>query len=916
MTLATGTAVDFGKIERDYAFLLDCFREVLEDSGDAAIARALGLTQGSAAVADGDGLEAERLTQAHSIAFQLLRMAEENADAQGRRALQQDDRLHEDSGSWEQHLRRLRDQGLDAADIAGVLQAARVEPVLTAHPTEAKRQTVLEHHRALYLLLVDRENTMFTRQEQDSLRDRIKGVLDRLWRTGEIFLEKPDLSSERRHVLHFLRHVFPEVLPALRARLRQAWRAEGLDPALLAAHAGRPQITFGSWVGGDRDGHPFVTADVTAETLAELRTAALDLLAGKLKAAAVRLSLSDRLQPPPDELLTAIARAAVLLGPAGEAAAARNPGESWRQFVNLMIARLPIGDAGCYARAAELDDDLAVLERSLRHVGAHRLADDEVVPLRDLVQTFGFHLARLDVRQNSRFHELALSQLMTRAGLDGDAYLAADEAGRRAVLDAELASPRPFTRAAASVGAPEADAVVGCYRVLAQEVERHGADGLGALIVSMTRSVSDLLTVYLFAREGGLMTEFEGADACPLNVVPLFETIDDLDRSPGILDAYLSHPVVQHSLRAQAAAAGLDQPLQQVMVGYSDSNKDGGIWASRWGLYRAQEALAAVGRRHGVRIRFFHGRGGSISRGAGPTHRFLRALPPRALNADMRLTEQGEVISQKYANRITAVHNLELLAAGTVGSTAAHLRDGTGDGDHPLAPVMDRVSAASRGVYEGLLRTDGFMEFFAGATPIDAIEAARIGSRPARRTGQRTVADLRAIPWVFSWSQARFYLSGWYGVGSALADLKETAPDDFARLVAATFDWAPLHYVISSVATSIATADRDIMRSYASLVPSAAVRERFMGLIEGEFDRIEAILTEIYRGPLADTRPRIHRTLDLRRRPLAQLHARQVDLLSRWRAARAAGDAETAAVLESRLLLTINAIAGGLGATG
>lgn len=913
MPITTNAAqVDFDKIERDYAFLVECFREVLDDVGDGSAARSLN----DNTIDDTPGEDPERLIQAYSVAFQLLRMAEENANAQTRRALQQQDRLSEDSGSWEQHLRRLRALGLDAEDIATVLDSARVEPVLTAHPTEAKRQTVLEHHRALYLLLVDRENTMYTRQEQAALRDRIKATLECLWRTGEIFLEKPDLDSERRHVLYFLRHVFPPVLPALRARLRQAWEAEGLDPAVIAARPIRPQIAFGSWVGGDRDGHPFVTAEVTREALGELRAAALDLLSEKLRATAVRLSLSDRLQPPPAALKTRIAETVERLGPAGALAGDRNPGESWRQFVNLMLARLPLaGSPAPYARADDLADDLALIETALRGAGAHRLADEDVLPLRDLVQTFGFHLARLDIRQNSQFHERAVAQLMDRAGLDGPAFLSANEAGRRAVLDAELASPRPFTRESGRIGDNnEADTVVACYRVLTHEIKAHGTEGLGALIISMTRSVSDLLTVYLFAREAGLMIDHDGAMACPLNVVPLFETIDDLERSPGILDAYLSHPMVIRSLYAQAAAAGLSQPLQQVMVGYSDSNKDGGIWASRWTLHRAQDALAAVGRKHGIRIRFFHGRGGSISRGAGPTHRFLRALPPQALNGDMRLTEQGEVISQKYANRITATHNLELLTAGTVGSTATNLH--TEDSGHPLDIVMDAVSRDSRSVYEALLKNDGFMEFFSSATPIDAIEAARIGSRPTRRTGQRTVADLRAIPWVFAWSQARFYLSGWYGVGSALNRLKETAPEDYARLKEAAFDWAPLHYVISSVATSIATANPEIMRKYATLVADQGVRDRIMGQIEEEFVRTRDTLREIYGGPLSETRPRIHRTLDLRRPSLTRLHDRQVDLLARWRQARMDGQTATVAALEGQLLLTVNAIAGGLGATG
>ncbi|GEO81149.1 phosphoenolpyruvate carboxylase [Pararhodospirillum oryzae] len=905
-----GEALD--KTEQDFRFLLACLAEVLDESGDGAVARALhapGLV--------GPEVDPERLIQAQGIAFQLLRLAEENAMAQARRHARREGRGAGESGAWEQQLRRLRDGGLSPDALAHLLGSVRVEPVLTAHPTEAKRQTVLEHHRALYLLLVERENSMFTPDEQADIRARIKTVLECLWRTGEIFLEKPDLASERRHVLHFLRHVFPDALPAVRARLAQAWRVEGLDPLVLAEAGGGPRLSFGSWVGGDRDGHPLVTAQVTAETLAELRAAALDLHRERLKAAAVRLSLSDRFYPPPPALAGHVARGAALLGAAGQAALARNPGETVRQALSLMLARLPDTPSPApYAGPADLDADLAVLEEALHLLGAGRLAHEVIGPVRDGVRVFGFHLACLDIRQNSRVHEEALADLMTRAHLDGAGFLAADASGRLALLEAELASSRPFLHEAAreSLG-PAAQGVVSCLQVVAREIRAHGPGALGALIVSMTRSAGDVLGVYLLAREAGLLHEEDGEGVCPLPVVPLLETIDDLENGPAILDAVLRHPLVRRSLRFQAQRAGLAQPVQQVMIGYSDSNKDGGLWASRWGLHRAQEALARVGETHGVRVRFFHGRGGSISRGAGPTHRFLRALPASAVGGDLRLTEQGEVVAQKYANRITAVHNLELLMAGTAAASAAPAL-AEGAPLHVLAPVMDRVATLSRAAYEALVHAPGFVAFFEGATPLDAIEMARIGSRPVRRSGARTLADLRAIPWVFAWSQARFFLSGWHGVGSALAELEREAPGDHARLVAAVFDWAPLHHVISSVATSVAMADPPLMRAYAGLVADASVREPFLRRIEEEHHRTREALEAIYGGPLARTRPRVQRALALRQPALEALHHRQVDLLGRWREARGAGEEARAGALEARLLLTVNAIAGGLGATG
>ena len=370
----------------------------------------------------------------------------------------------------------------------------------------------------------------------------------------------------------------------------------------------------------------------------------------------------------------------------------------------------------------------------------------------------------------------------------------------------------------------------------------------------------------------------------------------------------LSHVVVKCLDRQ--ARRDLDRPVQQVMVGYSDSNKDGGIVSSLWNLYRVQDELAGIGRDHDVRIRFFHGRGGTISRGAGPTHRFINALPHSSLEGDLRLTEQGETIAQKYANRLNAAYNLELLIAGTTGATCRHQH--TENEAHPLEPTMDTLADKSRSAYEKLLDTDGFVTFFRQATPIDAIEASRIGSRPARRTGQQTMADLRAIPWVFSWGQARFYLSGWYGAGTALEWLRNEHPSTFETVKKQNFVWSPLHYIISNVATSLATADPDIMRAYAGLVPDRGLRTRVMNQIEAEYDRTRQMLEYIYSGPLAEKRPNIQQSLDLRQQGLKTLHHQQIDLLRQWREASAAGDDD----ILPKLLLTVNAIASGLGTTG
>ncbi|NTW48431.1 MAG: phosphoenolpyruvate carboxylase, partial [Chlorobiales bacterium] len=866
----------------------------------------------------------ERSVQAYSIFFHLLNMAEENSAAQYRRALEAEHGLAHLSGLWGQNLSRLKALGLTEEQIAGALPNVRVEPVLTAHPTEAKRRTVLEQHRQLYLLLVKRENRMWTPMEQDDIRKEIKVVLERLWRTGEILLEKPEVWAERRNVIHYLYNIFPDVLPLIDKRLLQAWENAGFDPKRLADPRNLPRLSFGSWVGGDRDGHPLVTADVTHETLIEMRESALTLLYHQLRQLASKLSLSERLQSAQPALIKRVEELALLLGERGENAVNRNKQEPWRQLLNLMLAGLPIEPTitgtvqvqnapGYYKRPSELLEDLNLLRESLVAVGANHIAESDVVPVYRTVQTFGFHLGTLDIRQNSRFHDLALSQLMSAAGLQGSDFLQWDEAERLDFLNRELESPRPFTHPDMRVG-PEADAVLSCYRVLQQHIKHHGQDGIGSLIVSMTRSVSDLLVVYVLAREVGLMQSTPEGDACILPVVPLFETIDDLRKSPDILRAFLQHPMTKRSLAYHQTTYGRAKPVQQVMIGYSDSNKDGGIFASLWNLYRAQEALIDVGKTCGIEVLFFHGRGGSISRGAGPTHRFIRAQPHSAFDAGLRVTEQGETIAQKYANRINAAYNLELFTAGVTEATLTH--EENGKAPHPLESAMDFLAETSNRAYQELVCTEGFLTFFQEATPIDIIESSRIGSRPSRRSGKRSLEDLRAIPWVFSWSQARFAISGWYGVGSALESLQKNNPSAFEEIRRQDFTWAPLHYITSNVATSIATVDLEVMREYASLVEDNAIRERILGTIEAEYHRTKALLESLYGGSLDERRFNVFRFMSPRQEGLRMLHRLQIELLRDWRGLKKSGKETSAEEILPKLLLTVNAIASGLRTTG
>lgn len=418
--------------------------------------------------------------------------------------------------------------------------------------------------------------------------------------------------------------------------------------------------------------------------------------------------------------------------------------------------------------------------------------------------------------------------------------------------------------------------------------------------------------MYVLAREAGLLRLYPEGMVCLLPVVPLLETVEDLERGPEMLRAFLEFPVTRASLSHHAVRAGRAGRLrQQVMVGYSDSNKDAGIVASQWALQRGQARLARIGEQAGVQVQFFHGRGGTISRGAGPTHRFLEALPPGSLGGAIRLTEQGETIAQKYGNPGTARYNLELLLAGVTATTWHHRRGGSLP--ESLVPLMDRLAAESSREYRSLLEADGFLTFHRQATPLDALENTRIGSRPSRRTGQASLTDLRAIPWVFSWTQARFYLTGWYGAGSALAALSEAELSELREQVRSV---PFLRYLITNIETSLASSDLEVMREYADLVEDPELRQRIWGRIESEWHRTQRSLSLVLGTEFARHRPRLGRTLALRVGPLRTLHRQQISLLRQWRSRLQTGDTAGAQARLPELLLTVNAIASGLRTTG
>lgn len=912
----TDDGIELEKIQDDLTYLHNCYVEMLREIGENEVADAI--EQGRNPMSDSD-----KISKAFSLYFQFITIAEENAAIQLRRKLEDKYGLARISGLWGKTMQDLYNQKTSEQDILSELPNIKIEPVLTAHPTESKRSTVIDQLRFIYLLMVKRENQMWTENEKYHIREEIIAAMQRLWNTGQVFLQKPSIEDEFRNIMHYLANIFPGVIPVLDQRLREAWKGAGFNPDLLDDYRNLPKINFGNWVGGDRDGHPFVTDQVTRETLLKLRKKALYLLREDLSDLAQKLSISTFKVKQPEILSDRIIEIKERIGPAADRPLNRNPDEPWRQFLNVMQCMLPLGEDGepilnpdterYYTSESEVLADLDTLIASLREINAERMIKRDVEPVARKAATFGFHLANLDIRQNSRFHDLAMAQILNASGIeDGKNFANWPEKKRVQFLNRELKSARPFVRHRHGLG-NEADDVLACYHVVNKHFKNFGVKGIGSFIVSMTRSLSDLLVVYALCREAGLMELTADGLACKVSVVPLLETIEDLEQGPEILDEFLKHPVTRRSITYRQQRDQSDK-FQQVMIGYSDSNKDGGIFASLWSLNQAQKKLSETGKKQNIRIQFFHGRGGTISRGAGPTHRFIAGLPSGTIQGDMRLTEQGEMISQKYSNSVTALYNLELLQAGTATHSLAvkhklNLQE-------ELQPSINTLYNYSLKSYQELVHHDDFVKFFSQATPIDVIESSSIGSRPARRTGKRSFGDLRAIPWVFSWSQARFFLTGWYGVGYALERLQNENPKAFANLSAEAENFMPFRYIITNTSSAVALTDTEIMKNYASLVDDHVLAEKYLKMIEIEFNRTQKMLKLLYGHELKKRRPRMYQMIEFRSERLAPLHQLQIEQLKAWRELKHSGDEKKAAERLPEMLLVLNAIASGLGTTG
>ncbi|NEW79117.1 MAG: phosphoenolpyruvate carboxylase [Gelidibacter sp.] len=895
----------FQKITNDRNFIIDCYVEMLSRINEQQIISLLNNNQLDFSELDNDNISTEKIIQSLSIYFQLMTLVEENAATQYRRKTENQENITSVRGSWAEAFKLWKAQGITEDEMLKAISETNVIPVLTAHPTEAKRVTVIEIHRELYLLLVQRENTSKSKLEQNVNKEKIINLLERWWRTGEIYLEKPDIKDERANIIYYLSKVFPTTLEKSDQQLKSSWIEMGLNPNKIKNPNFFPKINFGSWVGGDRDGHPFVTPSITQETLLVHRKTALSIIKSQLINLVTRLSVSAIINPVPFLLSEAIDKKSKALGEIGEKTVYRNPYEPWRQYVSLLLVKLEntisdkITDSNSYYKSSfDLEEDLKFLREILIENGLKGIAEDLLFPIERTFQCFRFHLAKLDIRQNSDFHNKAISQILKTNGAEDDDFENWDEEKRVNYLNSILESNTLITDVTVSYGV-EADNVLDCYRVVRQHINQYGSEGIGSFIISMTRNLSDLLVVYLLMRETQLLNT-------NIRVVPLLETIGDLHNGPKILEKFLKHPITKE--RANKLSY-----KQEVMLGYSDSNKDGGTIASKWNLFKAEKELSEVGRKNNSEIFFFHGTGGTISRGGGKYHRFLESMPANTVNGTIKVTVQGESIAQLFGNPLTATYNINALASG-VAKQIVKSKKNIEENSYPYE-TMEFLSQKSFEHYRNLIETPGFINFYSKATCIDVLEKSKIGSRPARRTGTRTLNDLRAIPWVFSWNLSRITITGWYGLGEALKILKEEKPKEYQHFKKSINDWTFLKFLMIQTETNLILSNVEIMALYASLDDDAEERELFMNKIITDYENGCKMIGELFEESTSIRRKGQYDNLKWRNDKLKVLHKLHIKYLKQWRNINDENSIEKDKIL-TKLLSLINSLSSGLKNTG
>ena len=843
--------------------------------------------------------------RAFSYFSHLANIAEDRQHVRRRHVHERAGHLQE--GSLAMSFERLHRAGHRGADIAQVLQNAYISPVLTAHPTEVQRKSILDAERAIAGLVEERDaldNDRDRAENEGLLRARVT----QLWQTRMLRTAKLTVSDEIENALSFYQTTFLREIPRLYREIEQA----------LPGHAVAPFLRMGHWIGGDRDGNPNVTAATLRVALSRQSEVALRHYLTEVHHLGAELSMSNMLAPVTPAMLALAARS--------PDHSAHREDEPYRRALIGVYARLAatlelltgtealrhaVAPQDPYASAAEFAADLDVIEASLRSHHAGALVAPRLAPLQRAAQVFGFHLATLDLRQSSDQHELVVAELLRVARLEPD-YTALPESARRERLLALLNDARPLRVRGAEYSALTLGELE-IFEAARTALATLGRSAIRHCIISHTEDVSDLLEVLLLQKEAGLLRGTLDDDAvADLIVVPLFETIADLRQAEPIMRAFYALPGVLGLMRRSGSE-------QDIMLGYSDSNKDGGFFTSNWELYRAEVALVELfeplEREHGLTLRLFHGRGGTVGRGGGPSYQAILAQPPGTVKGQIRLTEQGEVIGAKYAHPEIGRRNLETLVAATIEATMLHP---TKSAPKAFLDAADQISAASMAAYRKLVyETDGFTDYFFAATPIREIAELNIGSRPASRKATRAIEDLRAIPWSFSWGQCRVALPGWCGFGSAIVQFLDGGDRDerLALLQRMHRQWPFFRTLLSNLDMVLAKSDLRIAARYVELVEDKKLAKRIFNAIKAEWERAGEALTLITGEALRlQSNPALARSIEHRFPYLDPLNHLQVELLRRYRSQREPLASQER--LQRGIHISISGVAAGLRNTG
>ena len=932
--------VDGGELARDVRLLGNALGDVLREQGGEAllerVERIRALTKEARSVPGESDAERELdvlfasmsfdaalpVLKAFTTYFQLVNLAEQKeiVRVNRRRAFHAGSKPR--SESVRNAIQTLSASGMTAAQMRTLIESLSIQLVFTAHPTEAKRRTVNEKLHRLSALLSALEMPQIAQSERERLEADVAAETEILWQTDEVRQKRLSVIDEARNILFYFGETLFQITPRL---------YEDLTAALTECYPGEtfeiPNfLEYGSWVGGDRDGNPTITLDHTAEVLHLQRAQVLALYVPAVRALSDRLSQSRHYVKVSDELEHSLLADAERLPEVASKAAGRSPQEPYRrkcEFVWERLRRTQDAEPGGYTSAGEFIADLERIQRSLETHKGHFAARRVLAPLLFQAQLFGFHLARLDIREHKDKYLGALAAVLADQGTDWNAL---DETAKIALLEREIAGRRPLVPATPHFG-DDINKTLGLFRLVSEKMATLDPDAFGSFILSMASDVSDVLAVLLLAKDAHLADLAEESGWSNVDVVPLFETIEDLENAPHILDTLLNNPIYRRNVCLRGDA-------QEVMVGYSDSNKDGGYLTANWKLYVGQARLAEVAEAHGVKLRIFHGRGGAIGRGGGPAGKAILAQPPGSVRGRLKITEQGEVIAARYFDQEIAYRNLEQIvhAVLTASGPPAPNNGGARPTSFPAPPllgaggtwaaVMDEVSSAAFTAYRALVYSDpDFVRYFQEATPVGELAQLNIGSRPPKRTASDRIEDLRAIPWVFSWMQSRHTLPGWYGVGTALTAYADQSPAHLERLQTMYKQWPFFATTIDNAQMSLAKADMEIAARYAALVTDEAIRQRIYGAVAAEYEKSVAVIGRITGlNSLLDNQPVLQKSIRLRNPYVDPLSYLQVELLKRLRALPsddASEETKTARRdLRAAVLLSINGIAAGMKNTG